>query len=57
MQLGDGIAIATLVPQKLKMAGAYRYKMARRPELYGAIIAAPHTGVQQVAWMKKEQGS
>jgi predicted amidohydrolase len=56
-QLGDDIAIATLGPQKIKMAGAYRYKMARRPELYGTIIAAPHTGVQQVAWMKKDQGS
>ena len=55
-KLGDDIAIATLVPHKLKMAGAYRYKMARRPELYGTIIAAPHTGVQQVAWMKKEEG-
>lgn len=56
-KLGDDLAVATLVPQKLKMAGAYRYKMARRPELYGTIIAAPHTGVQQVAWMKKEEGS
>lgn len=53
-QLGDDIAIAVIVPQKLKMAGAFRYKMARRPELYDAIISAPHTGVQQVAWMKKE---
>lgn len=53
-KLGDDIAIATLVPQKLRLAGASRYKLARRPELYSAIIGAPHTGVQQVAWMKKE---
>jgi predicted amidohydrolase len=53
-QLGDDIAIATLSPQKLTMAGAYRYKNARRPELYGEIISAAHTGVQQVAWMKGE---
>lgn len=52
-QLGDEIAIATIVPEKLNMAGAARYKNARRPELYGAILSAPHIGVQQVAWMKK----
>ncbi len=51
------LPLPTIVPQKLTMAGAYRYKNARRPGLYGTIISAPHTGVQQVAWMKKGESS
>ncbi|THU40479.1 nitrilase [Niastella caeni] len=53
-QLGNDIAIATLTPRKLQQSGGYRYKNARRPELYGAIISAPHTAVQKVAWLKEE---
>jgi predicted amidohydrolase len=53
-KLGDDIVIATLTPEKLIQAGGYRYIKARRPEVYGAIISAPHAGVQQVAWMKEE---
>lgn len=43
---------ATLTPDKLTMAGGYRYTMARRPELYRDIIGRDHTSVQKVAWMK-----
>jgi len=46
------IAIATLIPEKLTDAGGYRYINARRPELYGDIIAAPHESEQKVIWMK-----
>lgn len=53
-ELGNDFTIATVTPQKLTQAGAYRYKNARRPDLYGAIIAAPHTPVQKVAWLKEE---
>jgi predicted amidohydrolase len=53
-RLGDEITIATLTREKLIKAGGYRYMKARRPALYGEIISAPHTGVQQVAWMKGE---
>jgi predicted amidohydrolase len=52
-QLGDDIAIAMLTREKLAQAGGSRYIKARRPGLYGDILAAPHTGVQQVAWMKE----
>ena len=52
--LGNDIAIATLTPEKLSQAGGHRYRNARRPELYGAIIAAPHQPVQKVAWIEKE---
>ena len=50
--LGDDIALATLIPEKLIQSGGYRYKNARRPELYGEILSASHAGMQQVAWMK-----
>jgi predicted amidohydrolase len=47
------IATATLIPQKLTDAGGYRYIKARRPELYGDIIAQPHQSEQKVVWMEK----
>jgi predicted amidohydrolase len=48
------IAMALLIPQKLTDAGGYRYIKARRPELYGDIIAQPHQSEQKVVWMKEE---
>lgn len=52
-ELGNDIALATLTEDKLTKAGGYRYKMARRPDLYGAILAAPHESDQKVAWLNK----
>lgn len=52
--LGDDIAIATLIPEKLTLAGGYRYLQARRPELYGSILSAPHASNQKVVWLHKE---
>ncbi|MDF2430974.1 MAG: hypothetical protein JWP44_605 [Mucilaginibacter sp.] len=49
------IAIASITPQKLTDAGGYRYISARRPELYGNIIAAPHQSEQKVVWMNTEE--
>ena len=49
--LGDGIAIATLTPEKLTQAGGYRYIQARRPELYCDVIGKPHKAEQKVAWL------
>lgn len=46
------IATATLNPEKLTDAGGHRYIKARRPDLYGDIIAAPHESEQKVVWMK-----
>jgi predicted amidohydrolase len=48
------IAMALLIPQKLTDAGGYRYIKARRPELYGDIIAQPHLSEQKVVWMKED---
>lgn len=49
----DEIVIATCTPEKLKQAGGYRYKKARRPELYKDIIGAAHKSEQKVVWMDK----
>ena len=49
--LGDGIATATLSPEKLTKAGGYRYIQARRPELYRDIIGKPHQAEQKVSWL------
>jgi predicted amidohydrolase len=47
----DEFTMATLTPEKLTDAGGHRYINARRPELYGEIIAAPHKSEQKVVWM------
>lgn len=45
------IAIALVTSEKLTEAGGYRYLKARRPDLYGDIIAQPHQSEQKVVWM------
>ncbi|WP_394826737.1 nitrilase family protein [Pendulispora albinea] len=49
--LGDDIAVATCTHDKLEKAGGYRYRNARRPELFGTILGQPHVGRHRVAWM------
>jgi predicted amidohydrolase len=49
--LGDDIAVAVLTPEKLKQAGGYRYRLARRPDLYRDIIGQSHTPEQKVVWL------
>jgi len=49
--LGPDITIATLTSDKLDSAGGSRYIKARRPNLYGEILAAEHTPEQKVAWL------
>jgi predicted amidohydrolase len=50
--MSDEVVVATCTPDKLKLAGGHRYKKARRPELYGKILAAEHDSALQVEWMK-----
>jgi predicted amidohydrolase len=52
--LGDDIAVAVCTPSKLTLAGGYRYKNARRPELYGHILGKAHASKQVVAWKNPE---
>lgn len=51
-KLGNDFAIATITPEKLKLAGGYRYTLARRPDLYRDIIGQPHDPKQKVAWLQ-----
>ncbi len=45
------IVTALITSEKLTQAGGYRYINARRPELYGDIIAKPHRSEQKVVWL------
>ena len=49
--LGNDVVTATLNKEKLVNAGGFRYKKARRPELYAKIIGKPHEAEQKVAWL------
>ena len=46
------IAIATITPDKLKLAGGYRYRNARRPELYRDILGRENDSDTKPVWMK-----
>jgi predicted amidohydrolase len=50
-RLDDDMQTAMLTKEKIKLAGGHRYINARRPELYGSIIAQPHSSEQKVAWL------
>ncbi|GAB4015842.1 nitrilase family protein [Spirosoma koreense] len=53
-QLGNEIAIATCTPEKLQQAGGYRYRKARRPDLYRNILGQHHDPEQKVVWLNAE---
>jgi predicted amidohydrolase len=55
-KLDNDMVTALITPEKLTKAGGFRYKNARRTELYRDIMAEPHTSRQDVAWLghKKE---
>ena len=48
----DEYVVVECTPDKLKMAGGYRYMKARRPELYKEIIGRAHKAEQKVSWME-----
>ncbi len=50
--LEDSFVSATMIPEKLELAGGYRYIKARRPELYKDIIGKEHKSEQNVIWLK-----
>lgn len=47
----DEISVAILTKDKLILAGGHRYKNARRPELYRAIIGADHRSETKPVWL------
>lgn len=50
----NGICTATLTRDKLILAGGYRYRNARRPELYADILGKMHRSHTTPAWMKEK---
>lgn len=50
-KLDNDLVTATLYEDKLRQAGGYRYRKARRPELYGSVISRPHVAEQKVVWL------
>ena len=51
----DEIAVTVITEDKLKLAGGWRYKNARRPELYKDIIGAEHHSETKPVWLDKEE--
>lgn len=47
----DSLVSSTLIPEKLIMAGGYRYTMARKPGLYKDILGKEHHSELNVAWL------
>ncbi|HQS51123.1 MAG TPA: nitrilase-related carbon-nitrogen hydrolase, partial [Daejeonella sp.] len=50
----DSLVSTTLIPEKLKKAGGYRYTKARRPELYGNILVQEHQAELNVVWLNAD---
>jgi predicted amidohydrolase len=50
-KLGNEVVTATCIEEKLKNAGGWRYRKARRPDLYRDILGGEHTAEQKVIWL------
>jgi predicted amidohydrolase len=53
----DSFVIANITPEKLTLAGGYRYMKARRPDLYKDILCKDHMPEQKVSWLEKNKSS
>ncbi|MEX1015014.1 MAG: nitrilase family protein [Candidatus Paceibacterota bacterium] len=53
-ELGNDYVIASVTPSKLKDAGGFRYKKARRSTLYSDILTKKHQPVQNVSWLEEK---
>jgi 5-aminopentanamidase len=47
----DSFVTSTITPEKLTLAGGFRYIKARRPDLYRDIIGQNHESEQKVVWL------
>ncbi len=47
----DEVVVGLCTADKLELAGGFRYRRARRPELYGHILGKPHDSSTKVDWM------
>lgn len=48
----NDICMTTITADKLTLSGGYRYRNARRPELYRAVLGHEHQPVTIPAWLK-----
>ncbi|MGK7391679.1 MAG: nitrilase family protein [Candidatus Cyclobacteriaceae bacterium M2_1C_046] len=51
----DSIGVATITADKLKLAGGYRYRNARKPNLYKDILGADHISETKPIWLSKHK--
>ncbi len=51
----DSFVSTTIIPEKLKQAGGFRYKKARRPDLYRKILGQEHQPELNVVWLNSEE--
>lgn len=51
----DEITTANIIKDKIKKSGGWRYRNARRPELYRDIIGRSHQSDTTPSWMKKDE--
>ena len=49
--LENEMTVAVLTRDKLEKSGGYRYRKARKPELYRDILGQPNVSDQKVAWL------
>jgi len=48
------ITMHNITKDKIELSGGWRYKNARRPELYDSIIGNPHTSATIPVWLNKD---
>ncbi|KAF4444151.1 Omega-amidase NIT2 [Fusarium austroafricanum] len=51
--LGEDMAVATCSKKKISKAGGFRYRQARRPELYREILGSEHNSSLNISWIGK----
>lgn len=56
-ELDNDMVSALAEADKLVDAGGYRYKKARKPELYSGVIGRPNRSEQHVAWLNDKGGA
>jgi len=52
--LDDEVVVGLCTAEKLEQSGGYRYRNARRPELYGDILRQPHMSKLDIEWLDKK---
>jgi predicted amidohydrolase len=50
----DEITVGTITRDKLELAGGFRYRNARRPELYRDIIGREHRSETIPVWLNEK---